>query len=81
MFDKLRQIEERYRELTRGMADPAVIGDSDFASNAASGIAGLSVTLLMRTRIFSAAAQLTLRPGEQHHPPPYRLANLTMFNT
>jgi peptide chain release factor 1 len=26
MFDKLRQIEERYRELTRSMADPAVIG-------------------------------------------------------
>ena len=26
MFDKLRQIEEQYRELTRSMADPAVIG-------------------------------------------------------
>ena len=26
MFDKLRQIEDRYRELTREMADPAVIG-------------------------------------------------------
>jgi len=26
MFDKLRQIEERYRELTRSMADPSVIG-------------------------------------------------------
>jgi peptide chain release factor 1 len=26
MFDKLRQIEERYRELTRSLADPAVIG-------------------------------------------------------
>lgn len=26
MFDKLRQIDERYRELTRSMADPAVIG-------------------------------------------------------
>jgi peptide chain release factor 1 len=26
MFDKLRQIEERYRELTRSMADSAVIG-------------------------------------------------------
>jgi putative ABC transport system permease protein len=41
---------------------------------AASGIAGLIVTLLMRARAFSAAAQLTLRPGEQHQPPPYRLA-------
>jgi putative ABC transport system permease protein len=32
---------------------------------AASGIAGLIVTLLMRARAFSAAAQLTLRPGER----------------
>jgi putative ABC transport system permease protein len=31
----------------------------------ASGIAGLIVTLLMRARAFSAAAQLTLRAGEQ----------------
>jgi putative ABC transport system permease protein len=31
----------------------------------ASGIAGLVVTLLMRTRSFSPAAQLTLRPGQQ----------------
>jgi putative ABC transport system permease protein len=31
---------------------------------AASGIAGLIVTLLMRRCVFSAAAQLTLRPGE-----------------
>jgi putative ABC transport system permease protein len=30
----------------------------------ASGLAGLIVTLLMRTRIFSPAAQLTLRPGQ-----------------
>jgi putative ABC transport system permease protein len=32
---------------------------------AASGIAGLIVTLLLRARAFSAAAQLTLRPGER----------------
>jgi putative ABC transport system permease protein len=32
---------------------------------AASGIAGLVSTLLVRARVFSAAAQLTLRPGEQ----------------
>jgi putative ABC transport system permease protein len=31
---------------------------------AASGIAGLVVTLLMRKRVFSKAAQLTLRPGQ-----------------
>jgi UDP-glucose/iron transport system permease protein len=41
---------------------------------AASGIAGLIVTLLMRGRTFSAAAQLTLRPGDQRQPPPHRLA-------
>jgi len=35
---------------------------------AASGIAGLVVTLLIRTRAFSPAAQLTLRPGEPHKP-------------
>jgi putative ABC transport system permease protein len=35
---------------------------------AASGIAGLVVTQLMRTRAFSAAAQLTLRPGQRHEP-------------
>jgi putative ABC transport system permease protein len=36
---------------------------------AASGIAGLIVTLLMRARVFSAAAQLTLRPGVQQQAP------------
>ena len=33
---------------------------------AASGIAGLIVTVLIRRRAFSPAAQLTLRPGEPH---------------
>jgi putative ABC transport system permease protein len=32
---------------------------------AASGLAGLVATLLMRTRVFSQAAQLTLRPGQR----------------
>ena len=36
---------------------------------AASGIAGLIVTLLMRARAFSTAAQLTLRPGERQQAP------------
>src|SRR3977135_280964 len=36
---------------------------------AASGITGLIVTLLVRGRAFSAAAQLTLRPGERQQPP------------
>jgi len=37
---------------------------------AASGIAGLVVTLLIQTRVFSPAAQLLLRPGEPHPPGP-----------
>ncbi|HLQ92173.1 MAG TPA: ABC transporter permease [Xanthobacteraceae bacterium] len=36
---------------------------------AASGIAGLVVTLLMRMRAFSPASQLTLRPGERQQGP------------
>jgi putative ABC transport system permease protein len=35
---------------------------------AASGIAGLVVTLFLSTRVFTAAAQLTLRPGEPRKP-------------
>jgi putative ABC transport system permease protein len=38
---------------------------------AASGIAGLIVTLLMRAHAFSAAAQLNLRPGERRPQAPY----------
>jgi UDP-glucose/iron transport system permease protein len=44
---------------------------------AASGFAGLIVTLLMRARGFTAAEQLTLRPGRQVQPAPYRLAGRT----
>ena len=42
----------------------------------ASGIAGLVATLLMRARVFSTAAQLTLRPGisESQHPRETNLA-------
>jgi len=40
---------------------------------AASGIAGLLVTVFIRKRAFSPAAQLTLRPGEPHNP---RLASV-----
>jgi putative ABC transport system permease protein len=35
----------------------------------ASGVAGLIVTLLMRAHVFSPAAQLMLRPGEQQQAP------------
>jgi UDP-glucose/iron transport system permease protein len=43
---------------------------------AASGIAGLVAALLMRARVFSTAAQLTLRPGiaESQHPRETNLA-------
>jgi len=43
---------------------------------AASGIAGLVATLLLRARVFSTAAQLTLRPGisESQHPRETNLA-------
>lgn len=41
---------------------------------AASGIAGLLVTLFIRKRAFSPAAQLTLRPGEPHKPKPALIA-------
>src|SRR6266705_3557766 len=42
---------------------------------AASGIAGLLVTVFIRKRAFSPAAQLTLRPRVQHEPALYRLAS------
>ena len=41
---------------------------------AASGIAGLLVTLFIRKRAFSPAAQLTLRPGEPHKTKPALIA-------
>jgi putative ABC transport system permease protein len=37
---------------------------------AASGIAGLVATLLIRARAFSPAGQLLLRPGEPRQPAP-----------
>jgi peptide chain release factor 1 len=42
MFDKLRQIEERYRELTRSMADPAVIGQQAMYAKTAKAASELS---------------------------------------
>jgi len=42
MFDKLRQIEERYRELTRAMADPAVIGQQAVYAKTAKAASELS---------------------------------------
>ena len=42
MFDKLRQIEERYRELTLALADPAVIGQPAAYAKTAKAAAELS---------------------------------------
>jgi len=49
---------------------------------AASGVAGLVATLLMRARAFSAAEQLTLRPGAEtapHTQPPLSIRQLWPF--
>jgi putative ABC transport system permease protein len=46
---------------------------------AASGVAGLVATLLMRTRAFSAAEQLTLRPGTETMGAPQAKLSLKQF--
>jgi putative ABC transport system permease protein len=49
---------------------------------AASGVAGLVATLLMRSRAFSTAEQLTLRPGVETAPrEPFSIAGLWPFGT
>src|SRR5215475_9762394 len=42
MFDKLRQVEERYRELTRSLSDPVVIGQQALYAKTAKAAAELS---------------------------------------
>jgi peptide chain release factor 1 len=42
MFDKLRQIEERYRDLTQSLSDPAVIGQQAVYAKTAKAAAELS---------------------------------------
>jgi len=42
MFDKLRQVEERYRELTQSLSDPAVIGQQAVYAKTAKAAAELS---------------------------------------
>src|SRR5207245_2064551 len=42
MFDKLRQIEERYRELNRSLSDPAVIGQPPLYARTAKAAADLA---------------------------------------
>jgi peptide chain release factor 1 len=45
MFDKLRQIEERYRELNRSLSDPAVIGQPPVYARTAKAAAELAETV------------------------------------
>ncbi len=45
MFDKLRQIEERYRELNRSLSDPAVIGQPVLYARTAKAAADLADTV------------------------------------
>jgi peptide chain release factor 1 len=45
MFDKLRQIEERYRELNRSLSDPAVIGQPAIYARTAKAAAELADTV------------------------------------
>jgi peptide chain release factor 1 len=63
MFDKLRQIEERYRELTRGMADPAVIGQPAVYAKTAKAASELSEVV----QKFEEYKQLLGRLEEARH--------------
>jgi peptide chain release factor 1 len=45
MFDKLRQIEERYRELNRSLSDPAVLGQPVLYARTAKAAADLAETV------------------------------------
>ena len=63
MFDKLRQIEERYRELTRSMADPAVIGQQAAYAKTAKAASELSEVV----QKFDEYKQLLGRLEEARH--------------
>jgi peptide chain release factor 1 len=63
MFDKLRQIEERYRELTRSMADPAVIGQPAAYTKTAKAASELSEVV----QTFAEYKQLLGRLEEARH--------------
>jgi peptide chain release factor 1 len=63
MFDKLRQIEERYRELTRSMADPAVTGQPAVYAKTAKAASELSEVV----QKFEEYKQLLGRLEEARH--------------
>jgi len=63
MFDKLRQVEERYRELTRSMADPAVTGQPAVYAKTAKAASELSEVV----QKFEEYKQLLGRLEEARH--------------
>src|SRR5262245_52343176 len=65
MFDKLRQIEERYRELNRALSDPAVIGQRDVYARTAKTAAELAETV----QKFDQYKQVPARQGDARHIP------------
>jgi len=63
MFDKLRQIEERYRELNRSLSDPTVIGQPALYARAAKAAADLAETV----QKFDDYKQVLTRLSEARH--------------
>jgi peptide chain release factor 1 len=63
MFDKLRQIEERYRELNRALSDPAVIAQRDVYARTAKAASELAETV----QRFDEYKRLLARIGEARH--------------
>src|SRR3972149_10032188 len=63
MFDKLRQIEERYRELTRSLAEPAVTGQPAVYAKTAKAASELSEVV----QKFEEYKQLLGRLEEARH--------------
>ena len=63
MFDKLRQVEERYRELTRSLSDPAVIGQQALYAKTAKAASDLAEVVGK----FEEYKQLLARLEEARH--------------
>jgi len=63
MFDKLRQIEERYRELNRSLSDPAVIGQPAVYARTAKAASELAETV----QKFEEYKDLLTRLSEARH--------------
>src|SRR5690242_12416057 len=63
MFDKLRQVEERYRELTQSLSDPAIIGQQAVYAKTAKAAAELSEVVGK----FEEYKQLLARLEEARH--------------